>query len=431
MRRMISLIIICSFLSTTLTACYDAREIDDAVHVVTIGIDKGVSDKWRLTIQFPTMKGETGGSQSGMEKGKSSGGGSDDQDGYSFASIDAPSFFSGINMINASIPRRLSFMHTQFLIFSEEIAKEGLIGEFLAPIIRYREIRRSLHVIVSKNPAMDFIKENKLLIGTTLSKGMEVIVKEPDNTGFFPHVTLIAFYNDIKSTYHQSIALLGAVNDSKNFNENGKKWGEEFKTGGEYYAGELPRIGGSKIEYFGTALFDGDKMAGELNGDETRLMLIARGEFKRGFFTISDPKKPDLIVPLDIRQSRSPDVKIKFAGGKPVIHLKVQLEGDILAVQSRINYESPELKPVLENAFKQYIKSNLDKLMEKCKSMKTDIFNFGDVAAMHFNTIQEWDKYNWLKQFENAEVSTEVGFIIRRPGTMLRSSPIVTTKGKE
>jgi spore germination protein KC len=185
------------------------------------------------------------------------------------------------------------------------------------------------------------------------------------------------------------------------------------------------------MEFLGAAVFDGDKMVGELNGDETRLMQMAKGDFKIGFFTMPDPMVPSLVIPFDVRKSGNPAVKIQFDGNKPVINLKIELQGDLLAVQSRINYEQPELKPVLERAFEQQIKEGLDKLMEKSKGLKTDIFGFGRAAARQFSTIQEWEEYNWNSKFENAEIITEVRLTIKRTGTQLKSSPIITTKGKK
>lgn len=424
--RKIALILIICITMNMLTSCYDANEVDDFVHVLMIGVDRGVSDKWRLTIEFPTLKGSPGGGTGGGASGSQEGG-----DGYTSLTIDAPSFFTGIDMLNTSLSRRLNFMHTEVFIISEDLAKSGMLGEFLAPIIRFRQIRRSMHVFVSKGPAMDFIKETQPIVGTALSKNLQIMIKEASITGFFSHVTLNNFYDQMKSTYRQPIVSLAALNNSENFKKEGEKWGDEYKTGGEYYAGELPKKGENKMEFFGTAVFDGDKMVGELNGEETRLMQIASGDFGLGFFTMQDPKEPSLIVPFDIRMPQKPQVNIKFDGKIPIIHLKVELEGDLLAVQSRINYEQPELIPVLERAFEQQTKDGLDKLMEKSKVLKTDIFGFGEAAAKKFLTIQEWEEFNWIKQFENAVITTEVKFTIKRTGTMLKSSPIITTEGKE
>ncbi|MGE5632790.1 MAG: Ger(x)C family spore germination protein [Caulobacteraceae bacterium] len=429
MRRTALFILICCIFSIVFTACYDANETDDFAHVLAVGIDKGVSNKWRITVQFATLK------KDGGSKMQTTGGNEtfemQEQDGYTSIALDAPSFYGGVSMINSILPRKLNFMHTKLLVLSEDIAKSGLVGEYLAPIARYREIRRNVRVLISKCQASEFIKENKPFFGKTLSKSMEQIVQDWSNMDFFPNITLGDFYDDIKSTYNQPIAILACVNDYSSFKETGSQWGEEFKSEGDYLAGQIPRIGGNKIELYGTAVFDGDIMVGELNGDETRLMLMARDQFQRGFFTMPDPENPELIVPLDVRAARKRKVMIKLAGDKPVIALKIQLEGDLLAVQSGINYESKEMKPVLEKAFKQYIKNGLDKLIEKCQRLNADVFRFGGIAARQFATIEEWERYNWIAKFEKAEVNTEVDFTIRRTGAILKSSPVIKTKGKE
>jgi len=136
--------------------------MDDRVQVTLVGIDKGISDKWRISILIPTIKQAGGGGEGGSGSG-GGGEGGEDQGGYTTVVIDAPSFFEGINMLNASVPRRISFMQAQAIVFSDELAKSGLIKEYIAPLSRFREIRKTAHVFVTKGKAYEFIKENKLL----------------------------------------------------------------------------------------------------------------------------------------------------------------------------------------------------------------------------------------------------------------------------
>jgi len=425
-RRQLCFLILVIYV-TLLTGCYDINEVDQMIHVLAIGIDRGVSDKWRITFQFPNQKGDGekgGGASVGQNMGKVG------QDGHSTVTIDAPSFYTGIDMLNASLPRRINLMHAEFLVLSEDFAKSGLLGEYIAPIARFRQTRKSMHVIVCKGSAMEFVEANMSIIGSTLSKNMQLISKESEITGYFPYVTLNDFYEGIKSTYNNPIAILGAVNDFRSFKLQGEKQLEKGFSEGEYYAGELPRKGENKLELFGTAVFDGDKMVGELNGWETRLMLIGRGEFKTAFLTVEDPKDPESIVVIDLRQARAPEINIEFINDKPVIRLNAYLEGDIMSVQKRINYEDPKLKPILEKAVEKNIKEGMDKLVSKSKSINADIFNLSRTVVKHFKTIQEWEDYNWLERYKDAEITTEIQFAIRRSGTQLKSSPINTTEDK-
>lgn len=406
------------------------REIDDVSHVLVMGIDRGVSDKWRLTLQFATLTDGQGGNQQKAEGGKGGGNGTQQED-YTHVTVDAPSFFTGMDMLNASIPRRLVFTHASLIVISEELARDGLIGDYIAPIMRFREIRGAAHMIVAKGSALDFIKANQPFIGTTLSKALQTAATESSNTGYFIHATLRDFYNELKSSYGQPVLTIAAVNEFQHFNVKGPKWDSEFKTGSEYLAGQLPRQGENKIEYWGTALFNESKMVDELNGLQTRALAIIRGEFERGFFTLQDPKEPSLVVPLDIRQDRKPKVKVNLNGDTPTIDLTIYLKGEILAIQSRLHYEQDPLLSLLEENFRNRIKDQVDQLINRCKKQNIDVFKFGDVAARKFWTIQEWEEYNWNEKFKDVKVNTKVEFVIKRTGTLMKSSPIPGTEEED
>ena len=412
----IILILILGVLLLNITSCYDADEIDELLFVTAMGVDQGISDKWRLTLVFPSMQ-EGGGGQEQSEGGSNTG-------EQNIVSIDAPTFFTGINMLNTSLPKKLDFSQTQLIVINDEIARNGEIGQFIAPLGRFEQIRKSAHVYVVKGKSLDLLKEFQPIPGTTLSKSFQLYPEIAESSGFFPHIPFEDFYESIKSHSRSAILPLTAKNDFKNFEKSGKPWGTEFKTGGSYIAGEIPRTGQSKIDVFGTAVFDGHQMVGTLNGDETRFLLMARGEFKRGLFTIPDPKKPELALPLDVRIGKRPAIKVSLRDSKPVINLKVQLDGDILAVQSMIDYEQPSQKKLLEQEFQKVAQSGIEDVIRKCQRLNADVFNFGDYAARSFLTIGDFEKYNWNSRFKDAQVKVDVSFIIRRTGTQIKSSPL-------
>ena len=397
-----------------LTSCFDSDEIDSIIFVIAIGVDKGISDKWLLTLQFPNLSESQGGGDPGSQ-----GAGE-----YTFVSVDAPSFFTGINMLNASLPRKLNFMQTQIIMFSDELAQDGLVGEYIAPLTRYRQIRRSAHVFVVNGKAYDFIKDVKPLIGNTLSKNYQIWLDLSHHTGYFPHVTLEDFHQDINSPYLDCIATIVAVNKLKDYEDSTTGKDQVFNTGGKYIAGELPRMGENNRELWGTALFDKDKLVAKLNGDETRLLLMLRGDYKRGFYTIQDPKEPNLIIPLDVTMNSEPKIKINTSKSSPVINIEVKLNGDIMAVQSRYEYEQPELKSLLEAEFEEIIKEDMENLVKKCQKLNVDAFRFGEYATRNFLTINEFENYKWKEKYKTAEVNVNVKFIIRRTGTLIRSTPI-------
>lgn len=413
MRRLVMMIVTGVLMISMLTGCFGDVEVNDWAYAYTVGLEKGVSNKTRFTIQIPTLKGD-GGEDSEESSQMTS-------DGYTYISIDAPSSLSGANMINTALSRKVNFMHTKIFVVSEDLAREG-IGDILNAFLRFGQLRMITQLVIVKGSAREFIKNNKLVIGKSLPKTEEDIMNQEANAGLIDNIGIGEIVGQMKLLTMQATAPLAKLNDFSN-QDYGEDNPGQLKSTGNYYAGELPRTGGDKAEYIGSAIFDGDKMVGELSGDETRMKLIASGEFQRAFITIEDPMKEGVPETFDVRQQKPPDIKVTLNGDSPIIDLKVFLEGDLIALRTNINYESKELKPVLENALEKYIKTEIERTIDKCKKLNCDVFAFGNEAIKKFATIQEWEAYNWKSHFKNAEVNVEVRFILRRTGTQIKTSP--------
>ena len=322
------LVMICFVLILlSLSACYDAHEPVDVSFVSFIGIDKGVSDKYRVTVKLYNMRQNKDSGTMGGDAGDNNG--DNNETDNDTLTVDAPSFYAGVNLLNTSIPHELNFTHTVVIAVSKELAESGLVGEFLAPLIRYREVRRTTDIIVVDGSPQTFIEKIGDYLGEDAASVFENLLYEADDTGFFPHITLNDFYNALKSTYYQPLAAFGAINEFNSFVREGLKWGGEFKIPGKLYAGQIPREGGNVFELIGSAVFDDDRMVGQLDGHETRMLLLLNGNYRKGIFTVSDPIKPDLIIPVNLRLAEKPRIKIYLNGDKININITVKTEGDM------------------------------------------------------------------------------------------------------
>lgn len=419
MRKIIFIILIGIISTSMLSGCFDSNEVTEFAYVYSIGLEKGTADKLRLTIQLPSTKSAPENSGKGNNVNENQKG------DILILSVDCPNFFTGVNMINTYISRELTFNHTMILAFSEDIAKEG-IDPYVNGIIRKRDVRRDTYCIVVKGSTRDFLLNNIPVTTHSLSKMEQGLMFQSERNGYFPITTYRMLIDEIKSPLEQPIMPLGSTNKGENFS-SGSGTNSNLGSGGSYYAGQLPRKGGVNTELFGTAVFDGGKMIGELNGDETRALLMIRNEFKRGFFFIQDPLDEEKVIVFNVRKQKPPKINVNVKGNRPIIDLKVFLEADITSIQSTIDYDSPKLRPLIEDAFKVSIKKQLEKTVEKCQLLKTDVFKFGSYASTQFSTIQEFENYNWFKNFKNSEIQTEVEFTIRRNGTKIYNSEISST----
>lgn len=416
MRRAVGLGLLMLFMTTFLSGCYDAHEINDWAYVYTIGLDKGVSNRLRLTIQVPTLYGPSGGGGNPTATNPS-------VSDYTVMSVDTNAFYTGVNMINTSLSKKVNYMHTKYLIIGEDLARAG-IGKYLNGLTRNRQIRRITHVIVVRGKASDFINKFHPRVGTALSKVEENLVEEQNDTGLFHDHLFGQFYDDLKNSTSMPSATLAGINNFSHVKSNGQTSSEFIREGG-YYAGTEPRLGGNHYELMGTALFNGDKMVGELNGTETRALLMLRGEFVKASIAFRDPLHKNLIVTCRIMRQKTPDIRVSFdPDGVPSIHVDVFLEGDLQALQSNENYEAVKKKRILEKHFEHQINGDLKRVVEYCQKLNVDCFAFGETVIKEFATIQEWRAYHWLDRFPDARITTKVHMSIRRTGVKLKSSPM-------
>ncbi len=423
MRKLI-IALICFVYIFGFTGCYDAREIGSYSFVISVGIDYGINDKWRITFQIPDF-----GSDGGQSSGQSGSGAVQ----YKVITIEAPSFFAGVNVANTNIPRRLNFEHVHVFAFSEDIAKNGDLGEMITPLVRFWEVRRSTNFIICRGSALEFITGIQPFIGGTVSKTIQDLVGESDDTGLFPKTSLGDLYDGLKSLYKQPIAIYGAVNPGGKLAKSGERYQGGFTKTGDYYAGDVPRNGGNKIEFVGCIIADGDKEVGNLTGLETRFLLMLNGRFKRGIFSIPDPEMKQYVVPMELRMQEKPEMSAQIIGGKVYINIKVKLNANIMAVQSRINYEEPQKLKELEQDTSKALKAEMDKLIKKCQELNSDCLGLerAVVRCFMWKTVDEWEQFNWLRHFSKAQINTELEVKIRHTGTLVSSSPILTTRGKE
>ena len=74
---------------------------------------------------------------------------------------------------------------------------------------------------------------------------------------------------------------------------------------GRLYGRNMPKVGNIKTEVMGMAVFDGARMVGELDGEETSYYLMVEGKYGYSYVTIPIQAK-DMFVLLNLKQSRKP-----------------------------------------------------------------------------------------------------------------------------
>ncbi len=429
MIKRVFLVTVCAaFLLNFLTGCYDSREIDDWAYVIAIGMDKGKTHALKITLKFAVPK-NIGGAES---KGQGGGGG----DGSTTdITLESPTLFSGLNMANNIISRQINLFHAKVIVFSKELAEDEIFERMITAFPRTINVRPEVFILVARDSAEEYVKGIQLQFEVNPTKFYELAYTTSHYTGFIAPITLRDFILRLKSYDRQPVGILAGVSRYKSSEDfdpqrtTNLEKGRAFPLEGDYFAGDIPKVSENKTEVMGLAVFDGARMVGELDGAETGLYLMVTGEFRSAYMTHPDPLVENSYVILNVNQGRKPVHSVKMSDGKPEISVKIMLEADIQVIQSGKNYESLEMKPLLQRTYEKFLEEGITRFLYKTsEEFHSDICGFGKSLKKRFLTWKEWEEFNWLSRYKDASFSVEVELKIRRPGLIIRTVPIKSSE---
>lgn len=403
------------------TGCYDSREIDDLSYPLAIGLDIGEANILRLSLQMaaPLAIGEGGGGGGGEGGG---GGGSSKSESSSIITVDTPSIYSGLNLINNIVSKEINVSHAKIIVISKELAEQGF-KEYLHALQRGREFRPNIYMVISNCPAYEYLENVKPILESNPAKYYELLLGKKFYP-FYPDTDMNDFYFQSESDDIQPVAILSDIGKYEDVNEIAQTTKKADTTSvrleGQYTAGNIPIAAKRQNEFMGMAVFKNDKMIGTTNGLESACYHMIIGEYSYSYWTIPDPLVKDKIVVMNIMQRSKPKVNVKLNDKKANISIHIDLEGDFTSIQSDINYETnPE---IMEKTVEQFLAKEITAFLNRTKEeFDSDICGFGRFVKRKFLTWDSWKKYEWFEKYKNTSFEVQVDLKIRRTGLIIKS----------
>ncbi len=418
----------------SVAGCWSSNEPDNLAYVLAIGLDRGEQNRVRVTYLIANPAVISGQASSGEKS--------------VVTTVEGPSFYATLNMANTYVGRRLTIIHSKLLLFSEEMARSGLVGNFAPAMGTWRELRGMMYMAVVAGKAADAIEAIKPLLETNPAKYIELVTDSGKHTGYVPPIQLVPdFYSTMSLDGIEPIAILlgpnrnqleGAESQGQNSGSDGPDGQSagsktDFINAGAYVPWTLPRSGGVEYGGMGAAVFRSATMVGIMNGAEVRAWMVLRGKFVTGVLAIPDPLQPEASVVIDLTEGREPEIKVRLERGKPIISIHTTLEGDISGVQSTIDYMHPDKQPILEEAVRGFIEqSHLALIKKSQEEWRSDVFGFGLRARRLYLTQDQWKEAHWDKLYPEAKIAVTAEFHLRRSGQTIKIMPIMNPeKGVE
>ena len=400
-RNIFILILIVVFVMA-FSSSYLSLSIDNLAYVLVIGIDKGDDNNLEVSFQFSTTS-------------KSTESGSTEKTPTVMDTVTAPSLSTAINLMDSYMGKEVNLSHCKVIIFSEELAEEG-ISEEIYTLINDTQIRPSANIVISKCNAKFYMEQTSPELENLISKYYEIFTNSSKYTGFKPNATIGDFFNAIICKTCEPIAILGGISIEKPENQGNNHIQENYNV----KSNQTPIEGENGAENIGIAAFKDDKLVGELCALETTTCLALRNRVDRFLISIPDPDDVNSYIDIYLYPNGSTKVDINTDTTSPYIKVKTAFTGRIYSMSSNSQYLNPEILEALSKTCNKYLESVFsDYLYKTSKEFKSDINGFGKYALNNFLTTQDYDNYNWCDQYQNAffEVSVD---------TSIQSSMLIT-----
>ncbi|TWI59017.1 Ger(x)C family spore germination protein [Halalkalibacter nanhaiisediminis] len=397
-----------------LSGCWDRLDPENMAFVIAIGVDPGPRNDYLFTFALAVPKPVGGGTSGG---GSSSGSKS-----LAVHTVEGSNITSALLVSQSFIARRLNVSHAKAFIIGEDLARNGIIP-IMGEVVRNREFRRSFHVMTTRGKAQTYINNIKPTTETDISLWFE-LETDPNNMGAMlpKNSRFHNFTMEIESPGTGAITMQTAPRpDIKTGtaslpSENYYSEADQLFVGNQE-AGHIHRVGEVPVEFFGSAVYKGDLLTGYLNGAETRVLNMLRGEFTRTTWDFSDPSDNKLNLSISMNAQDQTKMKVERKNDRILVTFDIAMEGDLISVQSLVDYTTPKNRKKLEEAIQNQLKEQSSNLLNKTLyEWEIDCFEINNDFKSYFSTLKEWQDYHWEEHVKDIEYELNINFKIRRHG---------------
>ena len=405
---------------------YISRRIEHLAYVLVLGIDKGEKARLKISTQFINVS-------------SSSSGASSDSSQIVLTSCEANSMFSGLNLLNSYIGKEINLAHCSVVVFSEEIAKEGISSEIYS-LINNEELRSSANIVVTNCKAYDYINNSKPNLENLTSKYFDTFDITSKLTGYFSNITLGDFFNNLSESNSDPIAVLGGLNstarseeDKSSSNSSGESSsssnsGNSDNINGEtsnsnsssqdveeqekqeietnqnnLVAGKSSIVGGRGTENLGLAIFSGDKYIGELTVWESICHSLITNSIDTCIISIDDPLFENEQLEIQLSPNKKSKIISNIENDIININVELNLTANIISLNSNINYEDTDTINKISTATQNRLNDELNKYFDKtARKYNVDIDKYYLSILKYFPYQKNFDDFNYKEKLKNA-----------------------------
>ena len=375
--RITLMILIISVNSIFASGCWNYREIDRLSIVAGVAVDKGSDKQFQLTVEVVDIG-------SGKESIMTS----------KIITVEGKTMFDAARNIISLSGKRLYWSHAKVIILSKEIASEG-VTKVIDWYNRDSETRQDAHILVSQEESAKEILNEQGTSDDIKSFTLDQMIKNEASLSKAPAINVLTF--DIESKTKGISEIIPAVHL--------KKTDEKI----------IP-------ELIGTAIIKNDKLAGFLNGSETKDLLFIRNKVKGGVLNeIIQANANSPFFSLEIFKNKT-KVTPTINGKNIEINLKIDTSAAIDEIYGIENFSEEEELIKLEQSAENTLRVRIESLIKKMQlEYDADIFGFGE--KLREDKVKAWNSVsdNWEDTFKYLKVNVKTRVHIKNSAVLSKT----------
>jgi spore germination protein KC len=379
MKRILKISLLYSLIFLNLifiSGCWNYREIDQLAVVAGAAIDKQ-DDKYLVTGEIVNT---TGGKEAKVSPKVVTGIGD--------------TIFDAIrNMIKIS-GKPLYWAHSEILIISEEIAREGVV-EVIDLFTRDPETRMSSNLLISKAKTAKEILEQQSITTEIQSSEINRMLMSQKLLSKAPVIAVYQFVDTLLNNTRS--AVIPAVGITENQDKSD--------------------------ELFGTAVFKKDKLSGFLNGEDTKYFLFAIDKVRGGLLIHKEKLDgSDVKVSLEIfAEDTYTKIKPVYSNGKLTMKLDVFVNVSIGELEGSKNYMNEHERKKLIKVAEKSLEDNIKRVIKKVQNeYGSDIFGFGRIVQDERPGVWRKMEKDWEEIYKDLDVKVKAEIKIKNSSLLLK-----------
>lgn len=387
--KKIFILTIILILLVAFNSSYSALNLDNLAFVIGLGIDVSDTKEIKVTFQFV--------------KPPSTSEGSNEESQIIVDSVDTNSIANAITIMNTYFAKRLDLSHCRIIVFSEEIAKQG-ISNYIYTLMNDVQIRPSANIIVSKCNAEYYINSCNPSLENSISRYYDLFPDSSKYTGYLTNASIGDFFNSLICNYCDPYTILGGVTSANNGSSQISSANDS-----DVQSGASPISGTKGVENIGMAVFNDDKLVGELNAIETVCFNILEKKLDSFVISVPDPNNENTNMDIFLTFKPKSNINVEIINGSPYIQINYYFEGKVYSIEENSSYLDDSTLTDISNSCNKYLQSTItDYLYKTSQKFKSDINSFGKYVLSNFKTNKEFKNYNWLNNYINSTFEVKI-----------------------